>query len=113
MRDAVGTNPGRRSVEEVRRPLDDLAELWFQEAAHRAVLERREGEYEDHFQSLMAARYGDDYLKIRPAGSIGDRKQDGFLISSRTVFQSYAPRVMQNGRTATKIRTDFAGALKQ
>lgn len=41
----------------------------------------------------------------------GDRKNDGYLRSERTLFQVYAPNDFSLSETLSKIDTDFLGAL--
>jgi len=93
--------------------VDELAALHFRVAARLAVLERKEKDYEALFQALMSAKHGRDFVQVRPAGSVGDRKCDGYLRASDTVFQSYAPRELKNATTAQKIREDFEGGRAQ
>ncbi len=74
-------------------------------------LEARGGEFQDFFASIMEKRYPADFMKVRPWGSAGDRKNDGYLRSRRQLFQVYAPNEMASAAAIAKIDEDFAGAL--
>lgn len=93
--------------------MDPLAALFFRHSAEMAVATRKGSAFQDHFQDVMAAAHGSDFQRVRPAGSVGDRKCDGYLHPTRTVFQSYAPKRLENKATADKIGKDFAGAVAQ
>ena len=59
----------------------------------------------------MELRYSGDFVRVRPWGNVGDRKNDGYLRSRRMLFQAYAPLVTRLRTLITKINEDFAGAL--
>jgi hypothetical protein len=59
----------------------------------------------------MEMQYPSDFVRVRPWGNIGDRKNDGYLRSQRKLFQCFAPREMNLRICLEKINTDFAGAL--
>lgn len=65
--------------------------------------------FQDFFCSIMEARYPDDFQRVRPWGSLGDRKNDGYLRSTRTLFQVYAPNELRLAETIAKINEDFDG----
>jgi hypothetical protein len=52
-----------------------------------------------------------DFQRVRPWGSSGDKKNDGYLRSSRFLFQVYAPNEMTASKAISKIEKDFNGAL--
>src|SRR5262249_54585739 len=56
-------------------------------------------------------RYLSDFIQVRPWGKIGDRKNDGYLRSKRTLFQVYAPNEMSATECVAKIDEDFTGVL--
>ncbi|MCY3540420.1 MAG: hypothetical protein OXH31_00715 [Gammaproteobacteria bacterium] len=55
----------------------------------------------------------DDFEVVRPYGSIGDLKCDGWQASTGTVFQCYAPYAMQESALNRKIERDFDGAREK
>jgi len=68
--------------------------------------------FQDFFSSLMEKRYPADFQRMRAWGRTGDRKNDGYLKSTRTVFQCYAPNELEASVTVQKIREDFSGAIE-
>ena len=50
--------------------------------------------FQDFFSTIMETRHPGDFQRVRTRGSQGDQKNDGYLKSSRTIFQVYAPNVM-------------------
>lgn len=53
---------------------------------------------------------GADFEEVRPYGSQGDLKCDGCRISTKSVFQCYAPYLMKDGELIAKVNEDFHGA---
>ncbi|SNB85091.1 hypothetical protein SAMN02745831_02440 [Streptomyces sp. PgraA7] len=71
-----------------------------------------EDEFQEFFSEIMEKVYPDgDFVRVRPWGQVGDRKNDGYLISQRTVFAVYAPRKPTASGTRKKVETDFAECL--
>jgi hypothetical protein len=69
--------------------------------------------FQDLFSTLMERAYPGDFRRVRPHGSTGDLKCDGYLVSERAVFQVYGPdeiRVLR--RLLAKIRADYEGAVQ-
>lgn len=69
-------------------------------------------EFQAWFQTLAAHAYGPDFEAVRPYGQQGDHKCDGLRVSTKTIFQVYAPHQMVAARLEAKIRADFLGALE-
>src|SRR5580704_1274230 len=67
--------------------------------------------FQDLFSTIMEMRFPADFVRVRPWGNVGDRKNDGYLRSRRQLFQCYAPREMARAKCLNKISEDFAGAL--
>ncbi len=61
----------------------------------------------------MEAVHGTDFIRVRPAGKVGDRKCDGYLTRTDTVFQVYAPTVVKISQWVNKVDIDFNGACSQ
>jgi len=91
--------------------LEDLTRAFYELAFENAFLRKRADEFQDFFCSIMEKRYPADFIRVRPWGSIGDRKNDGYLRSRRMLFQSYAPNEMSAATCLAKIEEDFNGAL--
>ena len=69
-------------------------------------------EFENWFAEIMELRYPGDFKRVRPWGSSGDRKNDGYLRSKRMMFQVYAPNELAERETLKKIDEDYAGAAQ-
>lgn len=68
--------------------------------------------FQDFFADLMEKAYpAGDFIRVRPWGAQGDRKNDGYVRSRRMLFQVYAPYELGERATINKINEDFAGAL--
>lgn len=67
--------------------------------------------FQDFFSEIMEKVYPGDFIRVRPWGNVGDRKNDGYLRSSRTLFQLYAPNDLKPAAAIAKIDEDFYGAL--
>ena len=91
--------------------LDRLTRAFFEMSFELRYLKVRADEFQDFFASIMEKRYPADFMKVRPWGNVGDRKNDGYLRSRRQLFQSYAPNQMKAAECIAKIDEDFAGAL--
>ncbi len=76
-----------------------------------AFLSSKGAAFQDLFLAIMSKAYPDDFIACRPWGRSGDRKNDGFLKSARTLFQVYAPNEMREADTVKKINEDFQEAL--
>jgi hypothetical protein len=63
----------------------------------------------------MGKVHGDDFVRVRPFGSLGDKGCDGYLQSSGQVFQCYGALNGDGGKVAYligKMEEDFAKASK-
>lgn len=74
-------------------------------------MERRGDSFQEFFSSLMEKRHPGDFQRMRPWGNVGDKKSDGYLKSTRSLFQCYAPNEMAAKEAIKKIDEDFVGAL--
>lgn len=71
-----------------------------------------EDEFQEFFSEIMERVYPDgDFVRVRPWGKLGDRKNDGYLFSERTVFAVHAPRKPTSAGIRSKIESDFQGCL--
>lgn len=67
-------------------------------------------EFQEFFRDIMEHVFPNDFVAVRPHGSIGDKKCDGFLRSKGVVYQCYAPRTLNLSNLLSKIEEDFNGA---
>lgn len=69
--------------------------------------------FQDFFSTVMAQLHGDDFVRVRPFGKLGDKGCDGYLNFSGQLFQCYGA---MNGETkkvaklTKKMTDDFATA---
>ncbi|MGA3143777.1 MAG: ABC-three component system protein [Verrucomicrobiota bacterium] len=74
-------------------------------------LEKKGNAFQDFFSELMQKVHPADFIPTKPWGKVGDKKNDGYLKSARTLFQVYAPDEMTASKAISKIGADFDGAL--
>lgn len=79
-----------------------------------AFQSKKTTEFEKWFTSMAQRVYGNDFELIKAGGRHGDKKSDGRLISSETIFQCYAPEssktFAQDG--PDKVRDSFPEILE-
>lgn len=71
--------------------------------------------FQDFFSTIMGLLHGDDFVRVRPYGALGDKGCDGYLQSNGQLFQCYgalAGELKQVATLTTKMKVDFAKALK-
>lgn len=92
--------------------MDPLTRLWYQLLLQEAAYQESGVAFQDLFSSIMEKAYPGDFVRVKPWGSTGDRKCDGYLRSQRIVFQVYKPERYKEPRVLAKIDEDFKGALE-
>ena len=90
--------------------MDRIQQLNYEKDFRIAFLESKGDEFQRLFERLMSKVHPNDFMACRPWGNVGDRKNDGYLPSSRILFQSYAPNEMSAADATKKINEDFEGA---
>lgn len=91
--------------------MDQFTRAFYELKFRNAFLENRGEAFQDLFSSIMEKRHPSDFIRTRPWGNQGDRKNDGYVRSTRTLFQVYAPNEVEESKTLTKIDEDYIGAL--
>ena len=93
--------------------MDPLARSYY-ELKFRHEYTVAEGDaFQDLFVKLMSRAHPGDFTNVQPWGRDGDRKCDGYLASTRTVFACFGPKsFVPISRALTKVKSDHAGALK-
>jgi len=92
--------------------MDKYTRSWYENTFKLNFLQKKGAEFQNFFSDLMEKKYPNgDFRRVRPWGRTGDRKNDGYLKSEKTLFQVYAPNEMKETETLTKIDEDFHGAL--
>jgi hypothetical protein len=92
-------------------------QLYYWRIALELKLRRNSGDaFQDFFCTMMSKVHGDDFVRVRPFGMLGDKGCDGYLQSIGQVFQCYgALDGGRDGRVAyliDKMWEDYAKALK-
>ncbi|HDC4501874.1 hypothetical protein I4P06_21470 [Enterobacter asburiae] len=90
--------------------MDRLQQLGYEKDFRILYLEAKGDGFQSLFEKLMAKAHPNDFMACRPWGNVGDRKNDGYLPSTRTLYQSYAPNEMSAADAIRKINEDFEGA---
>lgn len=85
---------------------------YYQLAFNERFLRSAGGAFQDFFTELMELVHPEDFERVRPWGKQGDQKCDGYLPSSKTVFQCYGPHGMKDATVLQKIDEDFRGAVE-
>ena len=84
--------------------------FWHLRFQNKFLLSRAAA-FQDFFSTIMETRHPEDFQRVRPWGSQGDQKNDGYLKSTRTIFQVYAPNELKAAEALAKIHEDFFGCL--
>jgi len=69
--------------------------------------------FQDFFSTMMGCLHGDDFVRVRAFGALGDKGCDGYLVSSGQIFQCYGALggVLNQVATLTKkMSSDFGKA---
>lgn len=90
--------------------MDRAQRLFYEKDFRIAFLESKGDAFQSLFEKVMSKAYPGDFLPCRPWGNVGDKKNDGYLPSKRTLFQCYAPNELTANEAIKKIKEDFDGA---
>ena len=90
--------------------MDRNSQLNFEKDFRISFLENKGDAFQHFFEKLMGKAYPNDFMACRPWGNIGDKKNDGFLNSTKNLFQVYAPNELSAAKAVAKINEDFEGA---
>jgi hypothetical protein len=91
--------------------MDGLTQDHFEVRFELAFLKKKGNEFQDLFSSIMEKGYPGDFTRVCPWGPVGDKKNDGYLKSRKTIFQVYGPNDIEEAKTIKKIDEDFNGAV--
>ncbi len=91
--------------------MDELVAACYEMAFRSRYALSKGDAFQDLFSAMMELRHPSDFVRVRPWGKFGDHKNDGYLRSTRQLFQCYAPREMDMARCKAKIIKDFTEAL--
>lgn len=90
--------------------MDRYQQLSYEKDFRISFLESKGDPFQKFFETLMNKVYPNDFMACRPWGSVGDRKNDGYLPSKKILFQVYAPNDISANKAILKIDEDFEGA---
>lgn len=109
---SLPTTEHQRCVPHSPQKTISLQDAYYDQRFENAFLRAKGDEFQSFFERLMGLAFKADFMACRPWGNAGDRKNDGFLISQRCLFQVYAPNEMEAARAKAKITEDFEGAKR-
>lgn len=68
-------------------------------------------EFQNFFTKIMN-KYDSEFIAIKTQGSIGDRKNDGYIPSKGIYYQVYAPESIDATEAISKIENDLDGLIE-
>lgn len=86
---------------------------WWRIALELRLRQCNSDAFQDFFSTVMGHLHGDDFVRVRPFGKLGDSGCDGYLISTGQLFQCYGALNGETKQVATlikKMKEDFAKA---
>lgn len=87
--------------------------FWWRIALELRLRQSHGNAFQDFFSVVMGHLHGDDFVRVRPFGKLGDQGCDGYLISSGQLFQCYGALNGENKQVAKlikKMTEDFGTA---
>ncbi|OGU20470.1 MAG: hypothetical protein A2580_15380 [Hydrogenophilales bacterium RIFOXYD1_FULL_62_11] len=69
--------------------------------------------FQEFFSTVMAQLHGDDFVRVRPFGALGDKGCDGYLVSNGQLFACYgavAGELKQVAKLTKKMTDDYGKA---
>lgn len=90
--------------------MNQITKFHFEREFKLAYLTKKGNDFQNWFADIMELRFSGDFIRTRPWGCSGDRKNDGYLASKRILFQVYAPERIVESKALQKINEDFHGA---
>lgn len=92
------------------RVMDELQRSIYVDRFRLAFHTQQGTAFQDWFVRLAGHAFGSDFEEVRPYGSQGDLKCDGRHVSTKSIFQCYAPYLMKDVELIAKVDEDFHGA---
>lgn len=87
---------------------------WWRIALELRLRQSNGDAFQDFFSVVMGELHGDDFVRVRPFGRLGDKGCDGYLNSSGQLFQCYGALNGESKQVATltkKMSDDFGTAV--
>ena len=92
--------------------MDQSQRIFARLRLENMILKADGSAFQSLFADIMEMKHGGRFERVRPYGNKGDLKCDGYLPSSKTVFQCYGPRTLSESNMKKKVNEDFYGAVK-
>ena len=86
---------------------------WWRIALELRLRKSTGDAFQDFFSTVMASLHGDDFIRVRPFGTLGDKGCDGYLMSTGQLFQCYGAlggESKQVSTLTTKMTADYGKA---
>jgi hypothetical protein len=86
---------------------------WWRIALELRLRQSHGDAFQDFFSVVMGHLHGDDFVRVRPFGKLGDKGCDGYLNSSGQLFQCYGAlngESKQVAKLIKKMTDDFGTA---
>jgi len=93
--------------------MDYTQEYWRKISLELKLRKVNGDAFQDFFSDVMEKCHGDDFVRVRPFGSKGDKGCDGYLQSTGQVFQCYGALNGDSGKVSYligKMKEDFQKA---
>ena len=74
------------------------------------IYKRMGDEFQNFFEEIMS-KSNDGFKTVKPWGNVGDKKNDGFIPSTGTYYQVYAPENLVCATAIQKLETDLEGTV--
>lgn len=87
---------------------------WWRIALELRLRQSHGDAFQDFFSGVMGHLHGDDFIRVRAFGKLGDKGCDGYLISTGQLFQCYGAlngETKQVAKLTKKMKDDFATAM--
>ena len=89
------------------RAMDELQRSIYVDRFRLAFHTQQGIAFQDWFVRLAGHAFGADFEVVRPYGAQGDLQCDGRRVSSKSVFQCYAPYMMNDVELVAKVDAIF------
>lgn len=89
---------------------------WWRIALELRLRQCSGNAFQDFFSVVMGQLHGDDFIRVRPFGKLGDKGCDGYLNSTGQLFQCYGAlngETKQVSKLSKKMTDDFSTAASQ
>jgi hypothetical protein len=96
--------------------MDLTQEYWWKISLELKLRKVSGDAFQEFFSDVMQKLHGDDFVRVRPFGSKGDKGCDGYLQSNGQVFQCYGAINGDGGKVnylIGKMNEDFEKAKKK